>query len=166
MHGTPWKNAASAPRRACRFDAGFSLGGRTLCRAHFSKSSRLPLVVFLVVLLVLIPLPLLHAAQKHAKSAKPYALIFGTVWGPDDRPIYGVKVKIRRSRDKKPKWELLSNHSGEFAQRVPAGEADYVLSADLKDLKPSDGKPLHLVKEVTVHVNNDERVDTGLHLTR
>ena len=35
------------------------------------------------------------AAEK--KSEKPYALIFGTVWGPDNRPLYGVKVKIRRA---------------------------------------------------------------------
>ena len=96
---------------------------------------------------------------------KHYALIFGTVWGPDDRPVYGVTVKIRRARDKKPKWEVYSDHLGEFAQRVPAGESDYILSADLKRFKPSDGKPLRLVQEVTVHIYNDEREDTGLHLT-
>jgi hypothetical protein len=66
------------------------------------------------------------------KPEKPYALIFGTVWGPDDHPVYGVKVKIRRDRDKRASWELYSNHSGEFAQRVPAGKEDYVIWADLK----------------------------------
>ena len=96
---------------------------------------------------------------------KPYALIAGTVWGPDDRPVYGVTVRIRRAKDKKPKWEVYSDHMGEFAQRVPAGESDYILSADLKHFKPADGKPLRLVQEVTVHIYNDERQDTGLHLT-
>ena len=66
-------------------------------------------------------------AQKQPKPGEPYALIFGTVWGPNDRPVYGVKVKIRRSRDKKAKWELVSDHQGEFAQRLPAGKADYVV---------------------------------------
>jgi hypothetical protein len=101
------------------------------------------------------------------KKEKPYALIFGTVWGPDDHPVYGVTVKIRRATDKpkKVRWELYSDHHGEFAQRVPAGEADYILWADLKGVKTADGKPLHLLKEVTVHVYNDEREDTGLHLT-
>jgi hypothetical protein len=108
----------------------------------------------------------LHASSKPVKPKKPYALIIGTVWGPDDRPVYGVKVKIRRARDKKAKWEIYSDHNGEFAQRVPAGESDYVLWADLKDFKPADGKPLHLTKEVNLHVYNDERVDTGLHLTK
>jgi hypothetical protein len=96
---------------------------------------------------------------------KPYAVIVGTVWGPDDHPIYGVKVWIRRAKDKKPKWEVYSDHNGEFEQRFSAGECDYILSVDPKSLKLTDGRQLKLVKEVTVHVYNDEREDTGLHLT-
>jgi len=121
------------------------------------------LLALLVVFLVIGPSP--SSAQHHAKPEKPYALIFGTVWGPDDHPIYGVTVKIRRAKDKKAKWQLFSDHNGEFAQRVPPGESDYILWADLKGYKPADGKPLRLVQEVTVHVYNDEREDTGLHLT-
>ena len=105
-------------------------------------------------------------APKNLKPGDPYALIFGTVWGPDDRPVYGVTVKIRRVPDKKPKWELSSDHSGEFAQRVPAGTADYVVWADLKGVKTTDGQKLHLVQEVDVHVEYDERVDIGLHLAK
>jgi hypothetical protein len=106
----------------------------------------------------------LLTAQK--SRGKPYALIAGTVWGPDDRPVYGITVKIRKGSDKpnKVRWQLHSDHMGEFAQRVPAGEADYILSADLKGLKPVGGKPVHLVQEVTVHVYKDERQDVGLHL--
>jgi hypothetical protein len=121
------------------------------------------LIALLVVFLVIGPSP--SSAQHHGKPEKPYALIFGTVWGPDDHPIYGVTVKIRRAKDKKAKWQLFSDHNGEFAQRVPPGESDYILWADLKGYKPADGKPLRLVQEVTVHVYNDEREDTGLHLT-
>jgi len=110
------------------------------------------------------PLPASASPAKHKE--KPYALIFGTVWGPDDLPVYGVTVKIRRAKDKprKVRWELYSDHHGEFAQRVPAGESDYVIWADLKGVKSADGTPLRLVQEVTVHVYNDEREDTGLHL--
>jgi hypothetical protein len=104
------------------------------------------------------------AAQKNRDQ--PYALIAGTVWGPDNRPVYGVRVKIRRSTDKpkKVRWEVFSDHHGEFAQRVPAGEAEYILTADLKGVKTADGKPLHAT-EVTVHIYGDEREDTGVHLT-
>ena len=95
---------------------------------------------------------------------KPYALIFGTVWGPDDRPIYGVHVKIRRADQKKAKWELYSNHQGEFAQRVPAGQADYIVWADLKGFKLLNGNKLQPGEQVTVHIEGDERQDIGLHL--
>jgi len=124
----------------------------------------------LTILAVLFVLPVLSsrdgllAAQK---SDQPYALIFGTVWGPDDRPVYGVTVRIRRASDKpkKVRWEVYSDHRGEFAQRVPAGESEYILTADLKHFKSPDGKPLHLLHEVPAHVYNDEREDTGLHLS-
>jgi len=85
---------------------------------------------------------------------KPYAVIFGTVWGPDDKPVYGVKVKIRRESEKKARWEVYSDHHGEFGQRVPVGKAEYVAWADSMGHKSS----------VTIHVEYDERVDTGLHL--
>jgi len=98
-----------------------------------------------------------HSGKSQPKE-KPYALIFGTVYGPDDRAVYGVKVKIRRTNEKKAKWELYSDHHGEFAQRVPAGEADYIVWADVKTAKGSSPP------EVKVHVINDERQDIGLHL--
>ena len=79
--------------------------------------------------------------------------------------MYGVKVKIRRASDKRAKWELYSDHAGEFAQRVPAGEADYVVWADLNGVKTTDGQTLRLAQEVNIHVQYDERVDMSLHLT-
>ena len=103
------------------------------------------------------------AASAEDKHEKPYALIFGTVWGPDDRPVYGVKIKIRREGEKKVRWQQYSNRSGEFAQRVPAGTQDYVIWADLKGIKSKNGNPVQ-AEEVKVHVDADERVDTGVHL--
>jgi len=111
-------------------------------------------------------IPAQAAAPAGSAHEKPYALIFGTAWGPDNLPVYGVKVKIRRADQKKAKWELYSDHHGEFAQRVPAGTADYVVWADLKGFKSSDGSKLQAGPELTVHVDNDERQDIGLHLTR
>ncbi len=104
------------------------------------------------------------AEQKNAAEAKSYALIFGTVWDPDQRPVYGVKVRIRRADEKKPRWELISNHTGEFAQRVPAGNADYIVSADVKGVKLASGRHFKPSPEVTVHIENEERADTGIHL--
>lgn len=105
-------------------------------------------------------------APVYQKPDQPYALIFGTVWGPDDHPLYGVKVKIRRADQKKAHWELFSDHNGEFALRVHPGPADYLISADLKSYKSLTGKELHQDDEVKVHVENDEREEIGLHLKK
>ena len=128
-------------------------------------SPRTPAIAIIAVFLAALGALALQAQQR--KGEKPYALIFGKVWGPDNHPVYGVTVKIRRVTDKprKTRWQVYSDHHGEFAQRVPPGEADYVLTANTKGVKGPDGRPLHLVQEVKVHVYNEEREDTGLHLT-
>ncbi len=87
----------------------------------------------------------------------PYALIFGTVWGPGERPLYGVRVKLRRASEKKFRWGAVSDHRGEFAIRLPAAKADYVLVPDVKRAKDK-------VPETRIHVESDERVDIGVHL--
>jgi len=110
-------------------------------------------------LLVGLGLLLLVATLAAGAAEKPYALIFGTVYGPDYHPVYGVRVEIRRADRKKARWELYSDHQGEFAQRVPAGAADYIVRAE----PASKHAPM---AEVKVHVENDERVDIGLHLSQ
>jgi hypothetical protein len=126
-----------------------------------------PLYKRLLILLCLsfvFAVPRTTAAQDK-KGEKPYGLIYGTVWGPDARPLYGVKVKIRRADQKKTHWELYSDHRGEFAQRVPVGPTDYAVWADLKGYKTPNGRALRLTEEVRVHITYDEREDIGVHLT-
>jgi hypothetical protein len=111
----------------------------------------------LALLFLLAPACVLSAdSQSHARD--PYALLFGTVYGPNDLPAYGVRITIRRADQKRPKWELASDHQGEFAQRVPAGKADYVITANVKT---SQGQTR---PEITVHVEKDERKDFVLHV--
>jgi hypothetical protein len=117
-----------------------------------------------------IMLLLLSASVAIAENAAPiqsshsakndYALIYGTVWGPDNHPVAGVPIKIRRASDKKAKWELVSDRNGEFAQRVPVGTQDYVIQADIKTPK---GQPK---PETTVHIEGNERQDVGIHLKK
>jgi hypothetical protein len=144
----------------------------TTLRFRAQVFARLCSAVFLLLIVILLPQlsskfssPNELLAAPAPKGKNNYAVIAGTVWGPNDHPVYGVPVKIRRAKDKKPKWEVYSDHMGEFAQRVPTGDSDYILTADLKGFKTTDGRPLRLVKAVTVHIYNDEREDTGLHLT-
>jgi hypothetical protein len=99
------------------------------------------------------------ATQSSNPSKNDYALIYGTVWGPDNHSVAGVPIKIRRASDKKAKWELTSDRNGEFAQRVPAGGQDYIIEADIKTPK---GQPKPHVK---AHVEDNERQDVSIHLT-
>jgi hypothetical protein len=61
------------------------------------------------------------SSQKKS-NGNPYAVIFGTVWGTDDKPVYGVKVKIRRENEKKARWEVHSDHKGEFRPTSASGQ--------------------------------------------
>jgi hypothetical protein len=122
------------------------------------------------VLLVLLPSSV-AASKEKPKKEKPYALIFGTAYGPNDRPLYGVKITIRPEKKKHPSWDLISDHRGEFAQRVPVGTNDYLVRGEAEyapvedDGKPQLSKKVRLKGETRVHVDNEERRDISLHLT-
>jgi hypothetical protein len=98
---------------------------------------------------------------------KHYGLIFGTAYGPDDRPLYGAKVTIHPVGKKNPHWELVSDHRGEFAQRVPPGPKDYSIEGRAEIVAMENGKPQgpkkKLRAETKVHVEAEERQDIGLH---
>jgi hypothetical protein len=113
---------------------------------------------------------LLWAGKDKDQDAKRhYALIFGTVFGPDERPFYGARVLVHPQGKKQPKWELTSNHDGEFAVRVPPGPEDYVVEIQAEIVPVENGKPqMHrkkrLQNQTTVHITKEERQDIGLHL--
>lgn len=105
--------------------------------------------------------PAVHLLQSASQAPKKdYALIYGTVWGADEHPQAGVRITIRQASGKKAKWELVSDSRGEFAQRVPAGGQDYIIQADIKTPK---GQPK---PAITVHIDDNERKDVSLHLSK
>ncbi len=50
-------------------------------------------------------------------------LILGTVFGPAGLAFPAVKLRVRRSAEKKFRWVSYTNSRGEFAVRVPQGTA-------------------------------------------
>lgn len=122
------------------------------------RARLLALIILISAVMVSYCFPEASSADKKSDAKKPYALLYGTVYDKNDRPAYGIKVKIQRLTGKKLSWELYSDHSGEFAQRVPPGAADYLVTAEIKSPK---GQPK---PEVKVHVDNEERRDLSLHL--
>jgi hypothetical protein len=98
-----------------------------------------------------------------------FGVLFGTAYGPDDRPLYGVKVTIHPEGKKHPSWELYSDHHGEFAQHVPPGPADYVASGVVEVVPVENGKPQkskkkRLTGEAKIHIAGEEWHDFSLHL--
>lgn len=100
------------------------------------------LLVFFLSLPFL-PTSTIRLDAREARRPTEYAVIFGTVWGPDDRPLSGVHVKLRRAGEKKARWETYSNRRGEFEFRLPAGRQLYLVWADLKGYKYVDHKHLN-----------------------
>ena len=139
-----------------------------IIKARWSRNTAACLAI--CVLLTLLPSKI-AASKDNPKKEKPYALIFGTAYGPNDRPLYGVKITIRPEKKKHPSWELISDHRGEFAQRVPAGTNDYLIHGEAEyapvadDGKPQLSKKVRLKGETRVHVDNEERRDISVHLT-
>lgn len=122
------------------------------------------------IALVMAPALCAPLAGGDKNQQKHYGLIFGTAYGPDDQPLYGVHVQIHPAGGKHPSWDLISDHRGEFAQRVPPGPGDYVIVGEAELLLPSQDDPHHAKKkrvraEGKVHLEGEERQDLSLHLT-
>jgi len=135
------------------------------------RRSRSTATYLAICVLSLLLLPQPAATKDKPQKEKPYALIFGTAFGPNDRPLYGVKITIRPQKKKRPSWDLISDHRGEFAQRVHPGPGDYLVHGEAEyapvgeDGKPQLSKKVRLKGETRVHVGSEERLDISLHLT-
>jgi hypothetical protein len=127
-------------------------------KTKMNSLRRLALLAFSLALVMAMGAP--DSSAQRLDPKQPYALIFGTVYGPDNFPAPNVLIKIRRADQKKAKWELVSDRRGEFAQRFPAGAADYVITTHV------DKKYGLENKEVKVHIDNEERQDVAVHLTK
>ena len=69
------------------------------------------------------------AATSNKPNKRKYShandfLIRGTVFNENALSFPGVQLRIRRTREKKFRWESYTNSRGEFAVRVPQG-SDY-----------------------------------------
>jgi hypothetical protein len=71
-----------------------------------------------------------HALRKKHSHANDF-VIRGTVFNDKALALPGAEIRIRRSGEKKFRWETRTNSRGEFAVRVPRG-ADYDLAVRAK----------------------------------
>ena len=71
------------------------------------------------------------SSRKSKHSHADDLVIRGTVFNERGLALQGVKLRIRRSDQKKSRWETYTNSRGEFAVRVPKGP-DYEIAAESK----------------------------------
>ena len=64
-----------------------------------------------------------NSAQSGAKHSNDF-LVRGTVFTPQGFALPGAELRIRRSSEKKVRWQTVSNSRGDFAVRVKMG-SDY-----------------------------------------
>jgi hypothetical protein len=72
--------------------------------------------------------------QKPAQSATTHSndfLVRGTVFTQEGFALPGAELRIRRTADKKFRWQTISNSRGDFAVRVKMG-ADYEVTVRAK----------------------------------
>jgi Carboxypeptidase regulatory-like domain len=85
----------------------------------------------------------LDKPQKQKYSHANDFLIIGTVFDPKGYALPGVELRVRRSNEKKYRWDSYTNSRGEFAVRVPQG-SDYEMVIRAKGFadqtRPLDAK--------------------------
>jgi len=64
------------------------------------------------------------SSSKHSRSHADDFLIIGTVFTDQALAFPGARLRVRRLRERKFRWEAYTNSRGEFAIRVPQG-AEY-----------------------------------------
>jgi len=73
------------------------------------------------------------------KKPEPYAVVAGTVFREDGFSLPGASVTLLpKDAPKGKKLEAMSDARGEFAFRVPAGAAAYVVKAARKGFQPAE----------------------------
>ena len=111
-------------------------------------------------LIVLLVCGLLSSAA--GKKPEPYAVVAGTVFREDGFSLPGASVTLvpkdapKKDAPKSKKLEAVTDARGEFAFRVPAGAAAYVVKAARKGFQPAE-------KEASI--SGEGRVDVTLILS-
>jgi len=78
-------------------------------------------------------------AQNSSGSHAHDYVIFVTVFTDRGFALTGARARVRRSEEKKFRWEAMSDHQGELAFRVPQG-AEYEMTIEARGFKTQTRK--------------------------
>jgi len=111
----------------------------------------------LAALAALAGVPAPAAKKKKKQSKKAEAIIAGTVFESSGLLLRGAKVEAASADGGRVLGRAVSDSRGEFAIRVPAGRADYIVAAEARGFERGEKK---------VEVYGDEKVRISLILSR
>jgi hypothetical protein len=110
------------------------------------------------------PAPVAGSSSSKTKNKPiPSFLIIGTVFNENALSFPGVQVRIRRSDEKKFKWETYTNSRGEFAVRVPPGH-DYEVVTHIKkyeDQKQTVDSKVDVQQRLSIKLTPQGQAKTG-----
>ena len=81
--------------------------------------------------------------KKKKRPIEPQALIAGTVFQKSGQLLPGATVTVAGEADGKKRGQGFTDRRGEFAIRVPAGRARYLVTASAKGFEPQQ-KPVDI----------------------
>jgi hypothetical protein len=94
-------------------------------------------------------------AQDASHSHARIFVIFTTVFTDQGFALPGARARVRRSDQKKYRWEGTSDHQGEVAFRVPP-DAEYELVIEARGFKPETRK---------IDAREDNQADLTIRMT-
>jgi hypothetical protein len=93
-------------------------------------------------------------AQSSSSSHVHDFVIFATVFTDRGFALPGARVRVRRSEEKKYRWETMSDHQGELAFRVPQN-AEYEMTIEARGFKTQTRK---------IDAREDNRADLAIRM--
>src|SRR6266851_6184124 len=100
-------------------------------------------------------------AQNSSSSHARVFVIFATVFNDWGFALTGARVRVRRSDEKKFRWEAASDRQGELAFRVPPG-AEYEMTIEARGFKTQTRKiDAQADNRADLTIRMEPRTDTG-----
>jgi hypothetical protein len=100
-------------------------------------------------------------AQNSGGSHARVFVIFTTVFNGQGFALPGARARVRRTDQKKFRWEGMSDHQGEVAFRVPP-DAEYELTIEARGFKPETRKiDAREDNQADLTIRMEPQTDTG-----
>ena len=109
---------------------------------HLTGMRRMISLLALICSLGVVSAPAMPGAAQASSNSKTHAhdfVIFASVFTDHGYALPGARVRVRRTDEKKFRWEAVSDRQGELGIRVKQG-AEYELTIEARGFKPQTRK--------------------------